>query len=181
VRQNPFGVVGHDDDVAGLEPRRKGAQEIPRAGVGDRRRVLVVDAEQLLLLADHPHLARSRPAVAERNEIDAEAGAARGHAQTSGIIAHEPDQRRHAAKADHVGCRIARPAQGGSLARVAENWHGGLRRDARRLAYEILVGNHVADNEDARAGDLVEDVCEGQRRDYSIGNRAPEGGPHMRN
>jgi hypothetical protein len=77
------------------------------------------------------------------------------------FVADQAEERGHAAKAGHVRGGVPGPAESGVFAGVIQYRYRRFGGDARRISHQVLVGDHVSEDEHARAGNLLEDLCEG--------------------
>ena len=69
------------------------------------------------------------------------------------VAADEPDERHAAAERRHVAGDVGRAAEPVFVARESDDRHGRFRRDAIDVAEQKVIQHHVADDDDATAGE----------------------------
>jgi hypothetical protein len=140
-------VVG---DHHGRTPRdlRPGGVENPRLVLPlEALRGLVIEAEQLLLLAKEAYLANGRPAVAHRDELDSGVCGLHDQLPPRLVVANQPDQHRLTPEGRDVAGGVACSSKDGTRRGHGQHGYWGLRRDAGAVACQVLVQDDIAEHE----------------------------------
>ena len=147
-------VVVRDDD-AGRVLFLQEADDLRRRRARNGLLLFLVDADDLLLMGDDPHLDGRRPPgldddAARLPKVALDPGALL-------VVADDADEKRDEAQALEVPGDVARPAQAGRALPDLDDRDRRLGRDARDVAPDVAVEHDVAEDDDALARELADD------------------------
>ena len=148
-----LGVVRDDDDPYSVELVQERVDDLGFSGAAHRSGLLVVEAQKLLLLADHAHFADSRPPVGDRAHLDTVRRRVVRQAATGFVSPDHADQHDAPAKRRHVCGGVGGPPHHQAGAGDPQHRHRCFRRETRAVSGKILVGDDVADDQDLLAGE----------------------------
>jgi hypothetical protein len=78
-------------------------------------------------------------------------------AMAGGVVADHAGEVHVGAECPGVHSRVGRSARDSEGVALAQHQHGSLARDLQRSAKDIFVGYHVADDQQAFAGELADE------------------------
>ena len=149
LRQEPLGVVGDHDDVARSDGGVEQLENLRLDRGGRRLDVLVIESDDLLMLAHHTGLAKRRQPVIDGEQIDA--GVPRTALQGSSpfVVADQRNQRGAAAQRHNVrgGVRGAAKHVSGRVDLQHRHWR--FRRNPAAIADQVLIEDGVTDDQHA--------------------------------
>src|SRR5690606_746035 len=122
-----------------------------------RRRRLAVEPAELLVLDEHAGLDDGRRAAGRGEGGDLFLREDFGQLLARGVGPEVAGDGAAGAERGEVQGYVGGAAGGPGVARDVDHGHGRLRRNARGVAPDVVIEHHVADDEDAEAGDLFQE------------------------